>query len=412
MKKNISIVIGLAFLCLILYSCEQEDQINSFKSDEHSIEVDKNSSLPLQTRSITKEEIEEENCNDPDVRTIKAGQHTEVGNIFISNSETKLFVTYDLTGTDWWLSETHLFAGDLNEAPFTKSGNPQMGQFPYHGQHDLTQEYTFCISIENTDDPVSIIAHAVVVQKQDGQTIANETAFGEGETKFSGNRWGWIIEYQPADCEDESNNDDDNEEGTNDDDTDNEEDGNSEDSSSEDESTANGDNGTNNGQEDSGNTYGCMDAFVYNNEEQSSCMLPDFGQWGWTNLVYQNSEHWVPGGVNYTYPLYASAFQCDTSNSMLVGEMKLNIQGGDGKLYASVEITLTNPDLSITDVNLYFGNTKYPLDDTGKETISFEKFDFSLTDLNQDNFSASWIEWDPESYFIAHVGVCPKNTLP
>ena len=107
MKKKISIVISLAFFCCALYSCEQEDQINSTESNHHSIKVDKNASLPLQNESLTKTIADEESCDEIAETVIKAGQHLDVGKLYISNSDTKLFVTYDLSGTDWWLSETH-----------------------------------------------------------------------------------------------------------------------------------------------------------------------------------------------------------------------------------------------------------------------------------------------------------------
>ena len=93
MKKKISIVISLAFLLFILNSCEQEDQISSYKSNEHTIVVDKNASLPLQTRSVTNNEIQEESCGNPMEFILYAGQHIEVGKISITNSNTKLFVT-------------------------------------------------------------------------------------------------------------------------------------------------------------------------------------------------------------------------------------------------------------------------------------------------------------------------------
>ncbi len=205
MKKKISIVISLAFLLFALNSCEQEDQISSFKSDKHSILVDKNASLPLQTRSVTKEEVQEISCGNPIEVILYAGQHIEVGKISITNSETKLLVTYDVTGSNWWLSETHLFAGNINEAPFTNTGNPQIGKFASHGTDELTQQYTHWVSLDHIDEPISIIAHAVVVQKQNGQKTATETAFGEGSTEFSGNQWGWIIDYTLQDCDDMMN---------------------------------------------------------------------------------------------------------------------------------------------------------------------------------------------------------------
>lgn len=385
MKKKFGIVISLAFLLFALNSCEQEDQISSFKSDKHSILVDKNASLPLQTRSVTNEEVQEISCGNPIEVTLYAGQHIEVGKIFITNSETKLLVTYDVTGSNWWLSETHLFAGDINEAPFTNSGNPQIGKFPSHGTDELTQQYTHWVSLDHINEPISIIAHAVVVQKQYGQTTATETAFGEGSTEFTGNRWGWIIDYKLQDCDDD------------------EEESDQELSFTEDPS--------NSPNLDQTDNNGCMDAYAYSSAENSVCLLKDFDHWGWTNWVIPNDTHYRPGGVTYTYPLYASAFDCATDNSILIGEVNMTVSGGDSVLYASVTVSLSKQELSITELHIYAGETIYPLDDAGNRTIAFDNFDLNLNSMNEKTYTVNWLDWFDETNFIVHVKVCPEEIL-
>lgn len=385
MKKKISIVISLAFLLFTLNSCEQEDQISSFKSDEHSILIDKNASLPLQTRSVTNEEVQEKSCGNPIEVTLYAGQHIEVGKISITNSETKLLVTYDVSGSNWWLSETHLFAGDINEAPFTNSGNPQIGKFPSHGTDELTQQYTHWVSLDHINEPISIIAHAVVVQKQNGQTTATETAFGEGSTEFTGNRWGWIIDYKLQNCDDD------------------EEESDQELSFTEDPS--------NSPNLDQTDNNGCMDAFAYSSADNSVCLLKDFDHWGWTNWVIPNDTHYMPGGVTYTYPLYASAFECATDNSILIGEVNMTVSGGDSVLYANVTVSLSKQELSITELHIYAGETIYPLDDAGNKTIAFDNFDLSLNSMNEKTYTVNWLDWFDETNFIVHVKVCPEEIL-
>ena len=409
MKKKISIVISLAFLCFALNSCEQEDQISYINSVEHSISIDKNSTLPLQSGSITKEEIEDRSCDDPVQVAIKAGQHIDVGNLSISNSETKLFVTYDLSGTDWWLTETHLFAGNLDDAPFTNSGNPQIGKFPYHGPDEVTQEYTYIVSLDSIGEPISIIAHAVVVKKQDGQITATETAFGEGDTEFTGNRWGWIIDYETQICDDDDQ--ENSEEGEAEDDGDNGgEDGDDDDLSEQEISNEQEIIDENNIDQDNDN--GCMDAYAYSSPKNSVCLSSDFDQWGWTNKVEANDQHYIPGGVTYTYPIYASAFDCAIDNSILVGEAKVTVSGGDSVLYGSISVNLTKQELSITEINIYAGETPYPLNDLGNPTISFDEFDISLNDLNEKSYSVNWLDWYDQTNFIIHVKVCPEEILP
>ncbi len=386
MKKKISIVISLTFLLCIINSCEQEDQISSLKSIDHSISVDKNSMLPLQNRLITKDDVQEESCDDPVEVILYAGQHIEVGKIFISNSESKLFVTYDLTGSNWWLSETHLFAGDIDEAPFTNSGNPQIGKFPYHGLHDLTQEHTFAISLVDLDNPVSVIAHAVVQQREDGQNTSIETAFGYGDIEFQGNRWGWIINYEQQSCE---TSEDENDE-----------------SSTDPEDTEESDDDPNIDYED-----GCMDAYTYSSKQNSICLLNRFERWGWTNKVTPNDRYYIPGGVTYTYPLYASAYSCAIDNNIPVGEVIINISGGDGILYANITVNLSKQELSITDLDIYAGETAYPLDDYGDASIAFDEFDLNLDGMNVKTYTVNWLDWFDETNFILHVKVCPEEIL-
>lgn len=391
MKKKISIVISLAFLLFALTSCEQEDQISSLKSDEHSFSVDKNATLPLQTRSLTNEEVKEESCGDPLEVILYAGQHIEVGKISITNNETKLFVTYDVTGSNWWLSETHLFAGNIEDAPFTNSGNPQIGKFPHHGADELTQHYTHWVSLDHIDEPISIIAHAIVVQKQNGQTTATETAFGEGSLEFSGNRWGWIIDYKLQDCHDDVVDSDEEQET--------------------DQELSFGEEGSNGGNLDQSNNDGCMDAYAYSSPENAICLLNKFDHWGWSNRLLPNDTHYVPGGVTYTYPLYASASTCATDNSILIGEVAINVSGGDSILYASVSVSLSRQELSITELHIYAGETTYPLDDSGDPTIAFDKFDLNLNGMNEKTYTVNWLDWFDETNFIVHVKVCPEEIL-
>jgi hypothetical protein len=168
MKKNISIVISLFLLFLIFTSCEQEEQINSLKSVESEIIVDKNAQTTLEPTALTKDEIAENSCGDPKETILYAGQHIEVGKMFISNDEEYLFVTYDVNDTKWWLKETHLYVGDIEKAPFVSSGNPKIGHFPYHGDHDLLKEFTFTLPLGDLVVCFYIISHAVVVLSENG----------------------------------------------------------------------------------------------------------------------------------------------------------------------------------------------------------------------------------------------------
>ena len=420
MKKKFSIVISLAFLMFVVNSCEQEDQISYINSVEQSNSIDKNSALIPQSDPLTKDETEEQNCGDPKSFKIYAGQDIEVGLLWISNNDEELTITYDLadpdsdSDTDWWLTEIHLFVGDIDDAPFTNSGNPQIGQFPIHGPEEMTQSFSHSVLLEGLSESVSIIAHAVVGQMQDGQIISTETAFGEGETEFSGNRWGWIIDYEIQNCdEDEKENfaNEENEDSEDGEDSEDDEDGEDQDTETN-QVINNEQEETNEIVLDQDDEKGCMDAYAYSSPENSVCLSQDFDQWGWTNKVAANDQHYVPGGITYTYPLYASAFDCAIDNSIEVGEVKVTVSGGDNVLYGSISVNLTKQELSITEINIYAGETVYPQNEAGNSTIALEEFDISLNNLNEKSYSVNWLPWYNQTNFIVHVKVCPEEILP
>lgn len=159
------------------------------------------------------------------------------------------------------------------------------------------------------------------------------------------------------------------------------------------------------------NSYGCMDAYPFDNTNQgnSICFIEDFNTWGWSNYIAVSDQHYEHNGKTYTYPIYASAFQCDIKNSIEVGYMTMHIAGNGGSLYADLNITLSNRELMIKEFSLYSGNDAYPLDQNGKESIAFEDFDISLSNLNTSSYTVNNLDWEDASYFITHIKVCPKQ---
>ncbi len=154
-----------------------------------------------------------------------------------------------------------------------------------------------------------------------------------------------------------------------------------------------------------------MDAYAYSSAENSVCLLTDFDHWGWTNWVIPNDKHYMPGGVSYNYPLYASAFECATDNSILIGEVNINVSGGATVLYGNVSVSLSKQELSISELHIYAGETIYPLDDAGNRTIAFDTFDLNLNSMNEKTYTVNWLDWFDETNFIVHVKVCPEEIL-
>ncbi len=104
-----------------------------------------------------------------------AGQHIYAGQVSYWNEGTDLYVQYVTTG-GWYLSELHLFVGNLAELPIGKKGNPKIGDFPYFAENlaENITSYTFIIPLNQGDNCYTIAAHAVVY-----------TEAGEEETAWS-----------------------------------------------------------------------------------------------------------------------------------------------------------------------------------------------------------------------------------
>ncbi len=397
MKKIISIVISLFLLFLIFTSCEQEEQVNSLKSIESEITIDKNAQLSFESNSLSLDEITENGCGDPIEKILYAGQHIAVGTVFISNDEDNLFVTYDVNDTNWWLKETHLYVGDIDNAPFVSSGNPKIGHFPYHGDHDLRKDFTFTIPLVELDDCFSIISHAVVVQSENGSITNSETAFGYGDNEFDGNRWGWFLDHCKESCE---NNDD----GSNDDDDDDDDDDESNDEDDDSDQDENNDD----------YNSGCMEAYAYNsvNANVASCFIDaGFNSWGWTNEIVYSEDYYRLPPVVQSFPIYANADECNLQNGSIIGHIEITITAGDSQAIATIAYVINN-DLIISDLNLYVGKVPYPLDTNDMQTISFEYFNYSFNDFGIDH-SINNIAWPlTDVYFIAQASVCPLEVKP
>jgi len=101
---------------------------------------------------------------DPVTKPLCAGQHINAGTVTVSNVGNNLTVTYDTSGGDWALVETHLAVGDsLDDIPQNKNGNPIPGHFPDSNDHDPPEQIvTYTIDISGLGSPLYIAAHAAV----------------------------------------------------------------------------------------------------------------------------------------------------------------------------------------------------------------------------------------------------------
>lgn len=116
-----------------------------------------------------------------------AGQHIDVGYLYIWNDIDYLYIMYATTG-DWELKKTHLaVAEDLDGIPRNRPGIPVPGRFPYKTTHyPWVTEYTYEILLADYDlevgDDIVVAAHAEVVMMEDnGQVIVQLAPYGPDE---------------------------------------------------------------------------------------------------------------------------------------------------------------------------------------------------------------------------------------
>ncbi|MEZ4649637.1 MAG: hypothetical protein R3E97_12805 [Candidatus Eisenbacteria bacterium] len=142
-------------------------------------------------------------CGEVTSVRLLAGQTIDVGTVTVENDGVELCVTYQTSG-DWLLYETHLdIRLELGDVPQTKSGNPKVGKFAH--SHDLSgvtsDEYCFSLSELGYTSGMNLVvaAHGVVERVVDGQSVQEETAWGEGP-EFPGNSWAMYLGHTVQEC--------------------------------------------------------------------------------------------------------------------------------------------------------------------------------------------------------------------
>lgn len=126
-----------------------------------------------------------------------AGKNINVGTCTYGIDENaNFYVTYDCSASGWTMSETHMFAGDKKNLPINKPGNPKIGQFPNSGCHNpRVSTFTYRVPLSTLPpcaEPGFVVASHCVVRSPAGKT---ETAWAEGDYKFTDKDWGWYDIY-------------------------------------------------------------------------------------------------------------------------------------------------------------------------------------------------------------------------
>lgn len=207
MRRLASLVLLMTF---VLVSCEKEEFKNgktvALKHNSYAILDSRYSSTGEPELTISKNGVVQEEsiarlfCKESTFDLI-AGQSISAGHVIISNDNENLYVTFKSTD-GWKIKEIHLYAGTFENIPLNNANVPVPGQFPVTESFNPEVEMvTYEIPLKDLPECPWILAHAVVVK--DGKE--SETAWGKGELSFEeafdSNRWGWVIEFCPEDCD-------------------------------------------------------------------------------------------------------------------------------------------------------------------------------------------------------------------
>lgn len=146
---------------------------------------------------------EPEACGTPTTVSLYAGQSIEAGTVTASNDLENLYIRYT-TANSWTLVESHLAVVPLPEQlPQNKSGNPEVGHFPYSAVHSSTVEHIYTIPISDISSVIStfyMAAHAdVQLLNESGTVVQKEGAWADGEP-FPGKSWATYFAYSLQPC--------------------------------------------------------------------------------------------------------------------------------------------------------------------------------------------------------------------
>ncbi len=180
----------LLILSVLLTQCKKkEDTVSSEKQSTNS------------TTSVTTPTVTSFTCGQPQYHALMAGQNIVSGSVTVSNDQTNLYVTY-ATQNGWQIQKTHLYVGDCDLIPTNKSGNPQIGLFPYQTTHNpraTSFTYTFPLTLL-TYSCYCVSAHAeVVLVDSNGNVTQTETGWAQGAS-IGGNSWAMKFSYCTQKC--------------------------------------------------------------------------------------------------------------------------------------------------------------------------------------------------------------------
>ena len=282
-------------------------------------------------------------------KTLYAGQTIDAGSVCVSVEGQDLVVAYNTTG-GWELTQAHLWVGDdLATMPQTKTGNPQIGRFPY-ASGDITgaTSYTFHIPLSSLSADADLCNHTFAVAAHAALRKANgdggyetQTGWGDGTQINDRGSWATYFTYTIS-CE---------------------------------------------GPPPPPPPAGqCDTAFAFGSKTFIELGLTQ-SRWGW------QLGPLAPG--SYTSPIYAGAAQNDISKGQLVGQLSIVYDGAT----VTVSYQLSG-GYTLDATHLYVGTSNVG-------TISPGQFGntHDLDAATSDSFSVGGFAGQPV-YVVAHAVSC------
>lgn len=283
-------------------------------------------------------------------QTLYAGQTINAGSVCVSVDGDNLDVAYTTTG-GWQLDAAHLWIGDsLSTMPQTKTGNPQIGQFPYKSG-DITgaTSYLFAIPLSSLSAGTDLCGHTfdiaahAALRKADGSGgYETQTGWGDGTQINGRGSWATYFTYTVT-CDTTP---------------------------------------------PPPPSLTCETGFALGDATFVSLGLTR-DRWGWEVGP-------LAAGASITEPLYAGAAQNDPSKGTLVGSVAISYDGNTVSVSYSMNsgyvLDATHLYAGTTNVSTIspgqYGNTHDPLDNVSSDAYSIGGFD------------------GQSAYVVAHAVVC------
>ena len=303
---------------------------------------------------------------------LMAGQNIVSGQVSFDDIDTDgdhvndaLQVTYS-TQDGWEITAIQFWVGSsMTTLPVNKSGNPQIGQFPYKYENlGGVTSYTFTIPFSTIGFTCSytgnyyVAAHANVRKMTSSGSYQTETGWGDGLRLLQKGNWAMYFvlfikcDEQPPITE-----------------------------------------------------YSTQTAFAYGNQ-YSNCFqeYPEFldnpQRWGWTNGPLAEGD--------YTFPIYAGAGLCDLSKGTNVGNLQISYHSGTATF--TYQISGVNPQTgmsySLDEVHLYAGSELFARNKQGEFTLAPGQYPKKATGLNSaSSYSFTVNNLSGSIYVVAHAVV-------